>query len=319
MGAVDDSRLTGGLIFALISATSFGLSGTMARGLLDAGWSAGAAVTVRVAVAGLALLPLAFWSLRGRLGVLRDRRVLGELAVYGLVAVAIPQLCYFYAVLTLQVAVALLIEYTAPVAVVVWMWLRHGQRPTWLTVCGAVIAALGLALVLQVFGGVTLDAVGVAWALGAMAGAAGYFLLSAHSAPGLPGIALAAGGLLAAAAGLGAVGAVGLLPMSATTGDVLLAGAQLPWWAAAGILALVTAALAYVTGIAATRRLGARLASFVALLEVVAAVLFAWALIGEVPAPVQFLGGALILVGVVAVKLGEREPIRMDELDLVEP
>lgn len=319
MCGVDNSRLTAGLIFALVSATSFGLSGTMARGLLDAGWSAGAAVTARVAIAGLVLLPPAWWALRGRFALLRDRRVLGEVAVYGLVAVAVPQLCYFYAVMTLQVAVALLIEYTAPVAVVVWLWLRHGQRPSRLTVIGAVVAALGLALVLQVFGGVTLDAVGVAWALGAMTGAAGYFLLSAHTAPGLPGIALAAGGLLCAAAGLGTAGALGLLPMAATGDDVTLAGSRMPWWTAAGLLALVTAALAYVTGIAATRRLGARLASFVALLEVVAAVLFAWALIGEVPAPVQFVGGALILLGVVAVKLGERDPIRPDELDLVEP
>lgn len=316
---MQNSRLAGGLIFALVSATAFSLSGTMAKSLLDAGWSAGAAVTVRIALAGLVLLAPAAYALRGRLGVLRRRTVLGAMAVYGIVAVAIPQLCYFYAVMTLQVAVALLIEYTSPVAVVLWMWLRHGQRPTWLTVAGAAIAALGLAMVLQVFGGVTLDAVGVAWALGAMLGAAGYFLLSAHAAPDLPGIALATGGLLAAAVGLGAAGLFGLLPMTATTGDVELAGQSVPWWVAAGLLALVTAALAYVTGIAATRRLGARLASFVALTEVVAAVIFAWILIGEVPAGIQLAGGGAILIGVIAVKLGEREPIRSDELDLVEP
>ncbi|WP_448221838.1 EamA family transporter [Gordonia iterans] len=313
------SRLTTGLVFALVSATSFGMSGTMARSLLDTGWSAGAAVTIRIGVAGVVLLPAALWSVRSDSDALRGGRVWGAMITYGLIAVAVPQLCYFYAVMTLQVGVALLIEYTAPVAVMVWMWLRHAQRPTWMTVTGAAVAALGLAMVLQVFGGVSLDAVGVAWSLGAMLGAAGYFILSAHSAPGLPGIALASGGLLAAAAGLGLAGLLGVLPMAWSYDDVTLAGSTLPWWSAVALLALVTAALAYVTGIAATRRLGARLASFVALAEVIAAVIFAWALIGEVPAPIQLAGGALILIGVIAVKLGEREPIRPDELDLVEP
>ena len=82
------------------------------------------------------------------------------------------------------------------------------------------------------------------------------------------------------------------------------------------LLGLVTAALAYVTGVAAGRRLGSRLASFVALSEVVAGVLWAWLLLGELPLPVQLLGGLLILAGVVCVKLGEtrievQEPVHV--------
>ena len=313
------SRFASGVIFGVISSTAFGLSGTIAKSLLDTGWTAGAAVTVRIAIAALVLIVPAAVAMRGRFELLRDPRVLGAMVTYGVVAVAFPQLCYFYAVMTLQVAVALLIEFTAPVAVVVWMWLRHGQRPTWLTITGAAVAALGLAMVLQVFGAITLDVVGVAWGIGAMIGAAGYFILSAHSAPHIPGIALATGGLAAGALGLGLAGLIGVLPMAVSNDDVELGGSQVPWWVAAALLALVTAALAYVTGIAAGRRLGARLASFIALTEVLAAVIFAWALIGQVPAVIQFIGGGLILLGVVAVKLGERAPIRPDELDLVEP
>ena len=68
----------------------------------------------------------------------------------------------------------------------------------------------------------------------------------------------------------------------------------------------MTAGLAYCTGIAASRRLGSRLASFVALLEVVAGVTFAWLLLDQLPGALQLLGGALIVAGVVVVKLGER-------------
>ena len=72
-----------------------------------------------------------------------------------------------------------------------------------------------------------------------------------------------------------------------------------------GGLGLVTAAVPYVTGIAATRRLGSRLASFVALSEVLFAVVFAWLLRDQVPHPVQVLGGVLVLAGVVLVRAGE--------------
>ncbi|WP_336789177.1 EamA family transporter [Gordonia malaquae] len=300
------SRLTAGLAFALVSACSFGLSGAMARSLLDIGWTAGAAVTLRITIGALALMIPAAISMTGRWHTFREPRVIGSLVGYGVLAVAVPQLCYFYAVQTLQVGVALLIEYTAPVVVIAWMWIRHRQRPTLLTFVGAVVAAAGLTLVLQIFGSVSLDAAGVAWALGAMVGAAGYFVMSGNSASEIPGIAMAAGGLLSAAVMLGLSGAVGVLPMSMSTDDVQLAGNTTPWWVPMAILGLVTAALAYATGIAATRRLGPRLASFVALAEVLAAIIAAWMFLGEVPAAIQLAGGALIVAGVVVVKLGER-------------
>ncbi|HET6937842.1 MAG TPA: DMT family transporter, partial [Nocardioides sp.] len=84
------------------------------------------------------------------------------------------------------------------------------------------------------------------------------------------------------------------------------AGQHVTWWVPLVMLGLVTAALAYVAGIAAGRRLGSRLASFVALLEVLASVWWAWLLLGELPGAVQLFGGVLILAGVVAVKLGEK-------------
>lgn len=311
------SKLGIGLGFALLSASAFGLSGPLARGLLDTGWTAGAAVTARVALAALVLLVPAAIALRGRWALLlaHPRRA-GTVALYGVLAVAGAQLCYFYAVSYLQVGVALLLEYTAPVAVVVWMWLRHGQRPGPMTIVGAAVAAFGLAMVLGVLSGVSLNVVGVLWALGAMVGAASYFVISADGDNGLPGVVLAGGGLVVGAIVLSLAGLVGVLPMRASTSDVVLGGTTLDWWVPVLGLGLVTAALAYVTGIAASRRLGSRLASFVALSEVVMALVFAWLLLDELPGPWQLVGGLLILAGVVVVKLGESSVL---EVRLGEP
>lgn len=305
-----NSRTAAGLGFALLSALTFGMSGTLARPLLDAGWSAGSSVLVRVGLAALVVAPFGALALRGRWYLLRRNAAL--VATYGLLAVAGAQFCYFSAVQYMQVGPALLIEYTAPAAVVVWLWLRHGQRPGPVTLLGAGLAALGLLLVLDVLSGTALSLPGVLWALGAMVGAAAYFVISADEDNGLPPLALAAGGLVVGTVVLAGLGLVGLLPMAATTGSLEYAGHGVAWWIPLLLLGLLTAAVAYTTGIAAGRRLGSRVASFVALTEVLAAVVWAWLLLDELPRPAQLLGGLLVMAGVVAVKLGERHVVRLE-------
>ncbi len=302
------SSTVAGFGLALVSAVSFGLSGALARGLLDTGWSPGAVVLVRIALAAAVVTPFGVIALRGRWDVLRRNARL--VVAYGVLAVAGAQFCFFAAVQHMQVGPALMIEYTAPAAVVGWLWLRQGQRPGRVTLVGAALAVLGLVLVLDLLGGTAVSLTGVLWALGAMVGASTYFLISGDDSTGLPPLTLAAGGLVVGGAALGLLALSGLMPMQASTAVTAYAGSSVAWWVPLVALGLVTAALSYTTGIAAIRRLGSRVASFVALTEVVAAVLWAWLLIGELPRPVQLLGGLLILLGVVGVKLGERATVR---------
>jgi drug/metabolite transporter (DMT)-like permease len=196
--------------------------------------------------------------------------------------------------------------------VVVWLWLRQGQRPGPVTLVGAGLAALGLVLVLDLLSGADLSLPGVLWALAAMVGAATYFVISADESNGLPPLALAGGGLVVGTLALALLGVVGLLPLHRASASVAYSGATVAPWVPLALLALVTAAVAYTTGIAAIRRLGSRVASFVALSEVLSGVLWAWLLLDELPRPVQLLGGLLIVAGVVAVKLGERTVVRAE-------
>ncbi|QZY30787.1 DMT family transporter [Nocardioides coralli] len=297
------SRLVPGLVFALLSAMSFASSGTLAKGLLASGWSPAAAVTARILVAALVLAVPGLIALDGRWGLLR--RNLKLVVAYGVVAVAGCQFAYFVAIQHLQVGVALLIEYAAPVVVIGYLWFRYGQRPGSLTRAGTVVTLVGLALVLDLLSGADLHLGGMLWASLAMAGAAVYFILSAQEGSGLPPIVLAAGGMVVGSVALLTLGAFGLLEMRWNTDPAVYAGTEVPWWWAVLALGVVAAAIAYTTGIAATRRLGSRLASFVALLEVLFAMLYAWLVLGEQPQPVQVLGGLLVLTGVVLVKLGE--------------
>ncbi|GIF20427.1 drug/metabolite transporter (DMT)-like permease [Actinoplanes tereljensis] len=297
--------VSGGILLAAFSATTFGLSGPLATGLLANGWSPGAIVLARIAIAALALAPFTVVALRGKWHLLRSQAV--QILLYGVLAVAGAQFCYFSAVATMDVAPALLIEYTAPAAVVAWLWITKGQRPSRLTVIGAVLAAAGLVLVLDLVSGADLAWSGVAWAFAAMIGATAYFLISADTGSGLPPLALAGAGLVVGAVTLGLLAATGLLPMHATSAPTEYAFGSLPWWAPLLLLGVVTAAISYATGVAAIRLLGSRVASFVALLEVVAAVLFAWLLVDQLPGLAQLAGGILVIAGVVAVRLGDRE------------
>jgi drug/metabolite transporter (DMT)-like permease len=306
------TRSTGaGILVALLSAAAFATSGPFAKSLLDAGWTPGSVVLLRIAGAALLLLVPTLRALDGRWHLLRSGWT--KIVAYGVVAVAVPQLAFFFAIQHLSVGVALLLEYLGLVLVVAWQCLVGRSLPRLPTVGGIVLAVIGLVLVLVLDlplfgqgGGVRVDGVGVIWGLIAAVGLGSYFLMSGHAAKDpLPPLVLAGGGLVVAGVLFAVLGATGLLPMRFSTHAVELAGATVPWWAAVVELAVIAAATAYVTGIVAARVLGAKLASFVGLSEVMFVVPFAWVLLGELPRPVQLVGGLFILAGVVAVRTEE--------------
>ena len=296
-----------GLVLALLSSVTFASSGTFARSLIEAGWSAEAAVAARIGIAALVLAIPAAWSLRGKWHLLRGN--LSMIGWFGLLAVAGAQACFFNALQHLPIGVALLLEYLGVILVVGWMWAAHGHRPRRLTFIGSTAAVLGLVFVLDLAGGASLDLVGVLWGLGAAVGLAAYFVLSARADSGLPPVALASGGMAVGAAALIILGALGALPLHATFGDVNLAGHRVSWLVPTLGVSLVAAAFSYVAGIGAARILGARLSSFVGLTEVVFAILIAWLALSEIPTLIQLLGGVLIVSGVVLVRLDDATPV----------
>ena len=298
------ARSGAGLTLAVLSAATFGTSGTFGSSLIAAGWSPAAAVIARIAVAGVILTIPALLQLRGRWGLLR--RGAGQAAAYGLVAVAGCQLFYFSAIQRIPVGVALLLEYLGVVLVVGWLWLRHGQRPRRLTAIGGSAAIIGLVLVLNLAGSAHVNPIGVLWGLLAAVGLAVYFLLSAaERAEPLPPIVMAWAAMCTGAAALAVLGWLGLLPISYRAGDVVFLGHRVSWIVPVLGLSLVAAVIAYVAGIGAARRLGAKLASFIGLAEVLFGIAFAWLLLGQLPSPVQFAGGVFILAGVACVRADE--------------
>lgn len=294
------THTTRGLIVAVVAAASFGLSGAFIKPLLESGWSPAAAVSARVLIGGVVLAPFAALALRGRWDTLwRGRwRLLGM----ALVGVAGTQVLYFAAIERIPVSTAILIEYLAPVVLVLLVWVRTRRAPRWMVLAGSAVAIAGLLLVVAPGGGHGLDAVGVALAVTAMLGCAGYYVIAARPADGLPPVALAAVGLLLGGVALLAVSATGLLPFVVSFRDVELFGGLAPWWVPLAVVGVLATALAYAAGVTAAGLLGSRLSSFAGLLEVVAATIYAWLLLGESLDALQLVGGVLILAGIALVR-----------------
>ncbi|WP_298252105.1 DMT family transporter [uncultured Arthrobacter sp.] len=292
-----------GLWIALVSAATFGVSGPFAKSLIEIGWSPGAAVGVRIGGAAAVLLVPALLALRGRWSILRRHSL--TITIYGMTAIALCQLFYFNAVARMSIGVSLLLEYLAPVLIVGFLWVRSRKPPTIPTILGSVTAILGLLLVLDLTGDTRLDPVGVLFGLAAAVCLMVFFLMSARIDDTLPPLVMAGGGMVVAALTIGLLGLTNLMPIRVVLADVTLAGATYSWLAPVAVLVLVATVAAYVTGILAAQRLGSKVASFVALTEVMFAVLAAWLVLGELPGLMQLFGGVLIVAGVVWVRMDE--------------
>lgn len=301
-------RFRVGLAFAVASAFAFGMSGPLGKSLMVAGWSPTAAVTARLA--GGALLMAVFATTR-RPGWVREALAHWRIVLpYGLIPIAGAQLFYYNAVSHLSVGVALLLEYTAPILVVAWLWATTRRRPSNLTLGGVALAVAGIMLVLDVFAGAHINLVGVSWGMAAAVCAACYFLMSDKVASGdgdgLDPITLSTAGLIIGAATTALLGVTGVMPMTFTANDTVIAGVTTSWVVPVLALGLFPTAIAYSLGIIGIARLRPGFASLVGLSEVLFAVLAAWVLLGESMGAVQAVGGAVVLTGLALARQGDR-------------
>jgi drug/metabolite transporter (DMT)-like permease len=288
-----------GILLGLAAGLAFGAGGVVVKPLLESGWSPGAAVFARISVAAIALIVPGLIALKFDLRPLWRAR--WTVLAYALIAVVGTQVAFYASIALIPVSTTLLIEYLAPVALVLVAWARQRRAPQFVVIAGSVLAITGLYLVIGPGGG-GLDVVGLLLAGVAMVGVCVYYVLGERADASVPPISLAASGFVVGAIVLGALGVVGVVPFSAEFVDVAYFGAIAPWWVPVLTVGLVSTAFAYVAGISAIRLLGTRLSSFLGLSEVIFAAIVAWFVLGEAIGPLQAAGGLLILGGIVLVR-----------------
>jgi len=285
-----------GLALAFVSSCCFAFSGPMAKYLNAAGLAPIEAVWTRMAGAGL-LLVAVLAVMRPR--ALRVRRsMLPFVALYAVMAVAGVQALYFVAITRLPVGIALLLEFMAPVMVVAWVRLVRKVRLVKAAYVGAVVAVVGLGIVVEAWQGMRLDALGLL--LGLLAGAccAGYFLMNDSFGDEVDPLGLIAWGMTGAAVVLVPFSRPWDIPWSAFTvtatpeGGITLPVAGAYLW-----MVVVATVIAYILGVNAVRRLSAAVGATVASLEVIFGAVVAWALVGERLGVFQIVGGLIVIGG----------------------
>src|SRR5690606_31278212 len=97
----------------------------------------------------------------------------------------------------------------------------------------------------------------------------------------------------------------GILKFEMTDNPVVIAGTEMPAWVAVAGMVFISTVLAYTLGVAAARNLGATVASFTGYSEPLFGIIWTIILLAIVPTGLQWIGAALIIGGVVIVKLGE--------------
>jgi drug/metabolite transporter (DMT)-like permease len=285
-----------GLALAFVSSWCFAFSGPMAKYLIAAGLAPIEAVWTRMAGAGLLLLAVLAVVRPRALRIPRSR--LPFLGLYTVVAVAGVQSLYFVAITRLPVGIALLLEFMAPVMVVAWVRFVRKVRLARAAYVGAVVAVVGLGIVVEAWQGLRLDALGLL--LGLLAGAccAGYFIMSDSLGADVDPLGLIAWGMTGAAVVLAPFARPWDIPWAAFTVSAAPAGGlELPVVAAYGWMVLIATVVAYILGINAVRRLSAAVGATVASLEVIAGAVVAWALVDETLGVFQIVGGLIVLSG----------------------
>ena len=288
----DHRRPRLGYLLAAVAAAFFGINGSIVRAAFDRGVEAAPLSQFRVTVAfALLAVTLALVAPR-RLRIARAD--VPQLAWLGIAGVAVVQLSYFLAVERLPISVALTIQFTGPMLVLLWLRIAHGRRlrpSLW----GAVaLSVVGSALVVEIYDAGALDGLGVLFAVVAAVTLAVYFIGFERA-----GHAYDAFTTLAWALGFATIGWLVVSP---------------PWtfpfgdFAEPGNLALALCVVVFGTlvpfllNVSALRHLPAARVGVIAALEPPIATVVAWAVHGEALTAVQISGGLMVVAAIAWVQ-----------------
>jgi drug/metabolite transporter (DMT)-like permease len=281
-----------GYALAAVAALMFAVNGSIAKFLLEDGVTAAHLSQLRVT--------LSFVLLAGALALVDRRRLriaradVPRMAWLGLAGVAIVQLSYFLAIERLPISVALVIQFTGPLMVLLWLRAVHGRhlKPS---LYGAVaLSVAGSALVVEIYDAGSLDGLGILFALAAAVTFAIYLIGFERAGHAYDAFTTLAWGLGFATLFWLVVSPPWTFPFGDVSGARNLA-------LALGVVLIGTLS-PFLLSVSALRHLPAARVGVVATLEPVLATMIAWAVHDEALAALQVAGGLLVVAAVAWVQ-----------------
>jgi drug/metabolite transporter (DMT)-like permease len=284
----------------LAATCMWGINGTVSKGILGAGLSSPRLTEVRSTGATLALGLVLLLTQPWRLRVRRDELLF--LAAFGLFGLALVQWLYFFAIHRLEIGIALLIQYLAPVLIALWarfVGKERVRRRVWVAL---ILALAGLSLVVELWHGVSVDTLGTIAALGAAVAFALYILLAERAVGLRDPVSLICLGFAVAAIFWAIVQPWWSFPAEIVDDQVHFDGALLstttPVWLLMVTMIVVGTILPFLLLVGALRHISATRVALTAMFEPVAGAVVAYAWLGEELSSLQITGGAVVLAGI---------------------
>lgn len=224
--------------------------------------------------------------------------------VFGL-SIAAANYFYYTAIGLVPVAVAIVIQYTAPGIIVLYLAFAERRRPSSRVVWSLVLALAGVVLLAELpavlaSGSTDLSMVGVAAAAASAIGFASYILTGEHMQRAYgPEGSLFRGFLVAGVFWL-------LVQLPRGVPRTILAADTFPGVVAIAIGATIIPFALFVWGLG---RIGPARAGIASTLEPVSAAFVAWVWLGQTLSPVQIGGAAMVVAGIAVIQSEERATV----------
>jgi drug/metabolite transporter (DMT)-like permease len=295
-----DRRHVQGYLMVSAAAVLFAVNGAVSKVILSTGLSSPRLSEVRSTGAFVALA-VTILLVRPRL-LRAGRRELALLALFGVAGLVTVQLFYFLAIHRLDIGIALLIQFLAPLLVALWArYAMHEQVRRRIFVALA-LSLTGLALMVELWRGITLDGLGVTYALIAAVAFAVYILLAERAVATRDPFSVSCFGFFFAALFWTIVQPWWTFPGSVATQSVSLQGhladVHVPGWALMAWMVVLGTVVPVGLVVGALRHVSATRAGIVAMLEPVVATFIAYAWLEEALSPVQVAGGLVVLAAI---------------------
>ena len=283
-----------------LSALMFASNGISSKLLLDGHISAWRLAQVR-AIGATTILAIYLWR-KAPQKLRVTKAEIPRLAALGAFGIAAVNGTYFLAISRMHVSMALLIEFTAPVWIVLYLRFvkrRFVPNQMWIAL---VLALTGLAFVARIWEGLTLDGIGVIAAFASAIAVAIYFVLGEGISQTRDGVSLTMWGFFFAA-----VTWCLLLPIWSFPTDVFtvsiplggpLEGLNSPGWVLILYVILIGTIGPYLCTIAALKHLSASTTSAFGMLEPIFVGVIAWFWFNEAWTFIQLVGGVIVVAGI---------------------
>jgi len=287
--------------FLMISAAMlFAFGGVAAKVLRSADMDAFRLTQIRTT--GAALILITFAVLKGKSQLYARRDELKDLIIFGTVGVAAVTSFYFFAIKYLYVSVALVIEFTASIWIVLYLRFIKKKQVSPIMWWGIACAFSGLFLLSQIWTGTTLHPLGVAVAFADAFALAIYFLLADRLSQKRSSLSLMSWGIGVAAVFWALVLPWWNFPFEYLTNTYSLEGNlsnySAPGWALILWIIVIGTVIPYLLTVTGIRELSASTGSVIGMIEPLFAGAIAWWLLSEAFNTTQLIGCAVLLLGI---------------------